>query len=96
MNGPGFSIKDDRWRPKSWVNDSCFTRIFAEFRSCNSGLGNRGPTKDGRFFKLCPLCTSAGKTALNNEVIPSLKQNLNSVNPFCEKLIPYTTNYQIL
>ena len=97
MNGPGFSIKDDWWRPKSWVNDSCFTRIFAEFRSCNSGLGNRGPTKDGRFFKLCPLCSSAGKTALNNEVIiPSLKQNLNSVNPFSENLIPYTTNFQIL
>ena len=42
---------------KPWVNDSPFSKIFAEFRSCNTGLGNRGPTRDGQSFKLCPLCT---------------------------------------
>ena len=68
MNGPGHSLKDRWFRPKSWVNDSSLSKIFAEFRSGNSGLGNRGPTKDGRFFKLCPLCQSEGIVALNNEV----------------------------
>ena len=54
--------------PKPWVNDTPLCKILAEFRSCNSGLGNRGPTKDGRFFKLCPLCDAKGVTSLNNEV----------------------------
>ena len=53
---------------KPWVTDSSTTRIFSEFRACNVGLGNRGPTKDGRFFKLCPLCTEVGLDNLNNEV----------------------------
>ena len=68
MNGPGSSDSNHWFRPKSWVNEPCFSKIFAEFRSGNSGLGNRGPTKDGRFFKLCPLCQTVGATALNNEV----------------------------
>ena len=53
---------------KPWVNDSCTTKIISEFRACNAGLGNRGPTKDGRFFKLCPLCADIGVDSLNNEV----------------------------
>ena len=56
-----------RWfKPKPWICDSPFSKVIAEFRSCNLGLGNRGPTKDGRFFKLCPLCQPP---SLNNEVI---------------------------
>ena len=53
MNRPS---RNNWFRRKSWVNDSPFSKIFAEFRACNAGLGNRGPTKDGQFFKLCPLC----------------------------------------
>ena len=44
------------FKKKPWVNDSAYSKILAEFRSCNSGLGNRGPTRDGRFYKMCPLC----------------------------------------
>ena len=70
MNCPGPS-RSNRWfRAKAWVNDSGFSKIISEFRACNSGLGNRGPTKDGQFFKLCPLCSRVGQTALNNEVKP--------------------------
>ena len=53
---------------KPWVTDSCRTKLFSEFRACNTGLGNRGPTKDGRFFKLCPLCSEVGVDNINNEV----------------------------
>ena len=69
MNGPEASKKNSWFKPRSWVNDSCFTKIFSEFRSCNAGLGNRGPTKDGRFFKLCPLCAKTGIVSINNEVL---------------------------
>ena len=78
MNGPGHSVKDRWFKPKSWINDSCFSKIFAEFRSGNSGLGNRGPTKDGRFFKLCPLCQSEGMLALNNEVSLNILKTHNN------------------
>ena len=68
LSCPG-TIPENRWfLPKPWVNDSGFTKMFAEFRTCNAGLGNRGPTKDGRFFKLCPLCSTASSPHLNNEV----------------------------
>ena len=67
LNYPG-TIPSNRWfRPKPWVNDSSFTKIFSEFRTCNTGMGNRGPTKDGRFFKLCPLCSTEDQPYLNNE-----------------------------
>lgn len=68
LSCPGIS-KNNRWfRPKPWVKDSGFTKIFAEFRTCNAGLGNRGPTKDGRFYKLCPLCSTDETIKINNEV----------------------------
>ena len=65
--GPSFS-KTSWFKPKSWVSDSGFSQIFASFRACNSGLGNRGPAKNGLFYKLCPLCAQTGDIALNNEV----------------------------
>ena len=68
MNFPNITQRSVFFKPKWWVNDSGFCKIFAEFRSCNASLGNRGPTKDGRFFKLCPLCSKQGITAINNEV----------------------------
>ena len=68
MNGPSVCSKTPWFRPKRWVCDSPFSQIFAQFRACNAGLGNRGPTKDGNFFKLCPLCKNKGILALNNEV----------------------------
>ena len=75
LSFPGLT-KHTRWfRPKPWVNDSGFTKIFAEFRTCNAGLGNRGPTKDGQFFKLCPLCSTDENINLNNEVLFSTGQN---------------------
>ena len=69
MNAPDHLQSNNIWfKPKVWVNDSVRTRIFSIFRSCNAGLGNRQPTKDGRFFKLCPLCALNGVNAINNEV----------------------------
>ena len=68
MNGPISSHVNSWFKPKAWVSDSSFSKIFAEFRACNSSLGNRGPAKDGQFYKLCPLCSKIGITALNNEV----------------------------
>ena len=56
------------FRPKPWVSDSGISRIISSFRICNSGLGNRGPAKNGMFYKLCPLCSKIGIMALNNEV----------------------------
>ena len=56
------------FRMKPWVSDSGMSKLYAEFRSCNSGLGNRAPRKDGQTFKLCPLCEKIGLSALNNEV----------------------------
>ena len=68
MNPPD-STSSNRWfKPKGWVSDSCRTKIISIFRACNAQLGNRGPTKDGRFFSLCPLCSRSGQDALNNEV----------------------------
>ena len=68
MNSPSQSNINSWFKPKRWVNDSYSSKIIAEFRACNSNLGNRGPARDGNFYKLCPLCSSSGKTALNNEV----------------------------
>ena len=68
MNGAE-ATSGERWfRMKSWVNDSSSSKLIAQFRACNIGLGNRGPTVDGQFFKLCPLCQKTGVNALNNEV----------------------------
>ena len=68
MNGPVVSARKDWFSPKPWVNDSYFSKIISEFRACNTGLGNRGPTKAGEFFKLCPLCSKVNVRAINNEV----------------------------
>ena len=68
MNGPSTCSRTPWFKMKAWVNDSIFSKIFSEFRSCNLGLGNRGPTSDGNFYKLCPLCQKNGNLALNNEV----------------------------
>ena len=68
MNGPQPPSSQRWFKPKKWVNDSGCSKIIAQFRACNSGLGNRGPTTDGKFYKLCPLCSKAGETAINNEV----------------------------
>ena len=68
MNTATLSATNQWFRPKAWVNDSVFSRIISQFRGCNLGLGNRGPAKDGHFYKLCPLCSKNGKDALNNEV----------------------------
>ena len=69
MNPPHSSSKIQSWfKPKNWISDSVFSKIIAQFRSCNSGLGNRAPAADGKIYKLCPLCKEKGKFALNNEV----------------------------
>ena len=67
-SGSSFSTSYSWFRPKSWVSDSGLSQVFASFRVCNSGLGNRGPAKNGKFYKLCPLCAESGVVALNNEV----------------------------
>ena len=68
MNTPGDSSVHQWFRPKQWVSDSGFSQIFSQFRSCNAGLGNRAPAKNGQYYKLCPLCEKEGRKALNNEV----------------------------
>ena len=63
------SSSSSRWfRPRAWVSDSGLSQVISQFRSCNAGLGNRGPAKDGMRYKLCPLCERMGQKALNNEV----------------------------
>ena len=68
MNPPEPHSVNKWFKPKAWVTDSCRTKILSQFRACNANLGNRGPTRDGRFFKLCPLCANHGTDAINNEV----------------------------
>ena len=75
MSSPNPSSANRWFKPKGWVTDSCRTKIISVFRACNAQLGNRGPTKDGRFYSLCPLCSRVGQDALNNEVI-SKKESL--------------------
>ena len=76
---PPLNTCSQKWfKLKTWVSDSAYSKTLAQFRCCNSGLGNRGPTKGGSFFKLCPLCEKQGIRTLNNEVhmiieCPSLK-----------------------
>ena len=65
---PFISKRYSWFKTKSWVDDSETCKIFNEFRCCNAGLGNSGPTKDGRFSKLCFLCKNEGRIAINNEV----------------------------
>ena len=70
MSPPQSSVSKSIWfKPKPWVSDSCSSKIIARFRACNTSLGNRGPTKDGQFFQLCPLCAKVGRDAINNEVL---------------------------
>ena len=68
MSTPGSSPRNPWFNLKPWVSDSGISKIFAEFRCCNAGLGNRGPANNGRRYKLCPLCLKNGRLALNNEV----------------------------
>ena len=68
MNRPGSSKSCQWFRPKPWVSDSPLSQIFAHFRTCNIGLGNRRPAKNGLFYKFCPLCEKTGLKALNTEV----------------------------
>ena len=68
LSMPGSSTACPWFSLKPWVSDSGVSKIFAEFRTCNSGLGNRGPAKNGIRYKLCPLCYKQGVMALNNEV----------------------------
>ena len=68
MSYPGSSPGNQWFRPKRWVTDSGLSKIFSDFRGCNAGLGNRAPAKNGRYYKLCPLCEKNGQKALNNEV----------------------------
>ena len=68
MNLPD-AVYGTKWfKPKPWVSDSSRSKILSRFRACNASLGNRGPTKDGQYFPLCPLCAKKGDDALNNEV----------------------------
>ena len=68
MSVPDRSSNQSWFKPKSWVNDHGSSKIIAQFRACNIGLGNRGPAANGQFYKMCPLCDKTGLKALNNEV----------------------------
>lgn len=70
MNFPGSSKASQWFRPRPWVSDSGISQILSLYRSCNLGLGNRGPCMNGMQYKLCPLCSKNGVKALNNEVVP--------------------------
>ena len=58
----------DWFKLKDWVNDTSTSKVIAQFRSCNTRLGNRGPARNGEVYKLCPLCSRSGVDVLNNEV----------------------------
>ena len=84
MNPPSLTQgSQSKWfSPKSWVSDTCHSKIIARFRACNANLGNRAPTKDGQFFSLCPLCEEFGYRALNSEVTTLYnKFNINLTLP---------------
>ena len=68
MNSPSSNRRDSWFKPKVWVSDSGMSKVYAEFRASNTGLGNRGPARNGQIYKLCPLCLRNGKKVLNNEV----------------------------
>ena len=71
MVNPGAGPSDSAgwFKPKPWLADSGSSQIFASFRVCNAGLGNRGPAKNGKFYKFCELCSEDGLgLSLNNEV----------------------------
>ena len=68
LNGPAYSRRSSWFKPKPWVTDTGLSKIYAEFRVNNIGLGNRGPALNGKIYKMCPLCRNIGKQALNNEV----------------------------
>ena len=83
MNAPRPLTSVNRWfKPKPWVSDSGLSKIFAQFRAANTGLGNRGPAKDGERYKLCPLCIQIGERALNNEVRTIIEKILTLTHPF--------------
>ena len=65
---PGRCSRYQWFRAKTWVNDTASSKLYNEFRTCNTRMGNRGPTKDGRLFKLCPLCKEKGHDFPNNEI----------------------------
>ena len=47
MNAPRPLTSVNRWfKPKPWLSESGFSKIFAQFRAANTGLGNRGPAKN--------------------------------------------------
>ena len=62
MVNPGAGPSDSAgwFKPKPWLADSGSSKIFASFRVCNAGLGNRGPAKNGKFYKFCKLCSEDG------------------------------------
>ena len=62
------SVQHPWFRPKPWISDTVSSKTIACFRVLNVGLGNRGPTVNGQFYKLCPLCKAQNITVLNNEV----------------------------
>ena len=69
LNPPSY-VGGQKWfSPKPWITDSIYSKIFSMFRCMNAGLGNRGPCKDGNFYKLCPLCSKQNEVAVNNEVM---------------------------
>jgi len=79
MNTP---VRNKEWfKPKPWVNDSSTSKMIAQFRACNVRLGNRGPARDGKSYKLCPLCARSGISALNNEV-RIIHMNISFKNSF--------------
>ena len=69
MSTPSSTSKHCWFKKKQWVSDSSISKILCLFRACNASLGNRGPTKDGQFFKNCPLCSKAGVETKNNEAV---------------------------
>ena len=75
---PRASPSSQWFRPRAWVSDSGLSQVLSQFRSCNAGLGNRGPAKDGMRYKLCPLCDRVGEKALNNEVIVKLQSQVQT------------------
>ena len=94
MNGPVVSSVKDWFSPKPWVNDHGSSKIIAQFRACNIGLGNRGPAADGNFYKLCPLCDKTGLKALNNEVSDKYEKIINN-NLFLFLRFIYYLNVQV-
>ena len=57
-----------RWfKLQSHITDENWSKWICRTRAGNTGLGNRGPNRNGDILKQCPLCRKEGRTKKTSE-----------------------------